>query len=89
MVSIRFGLQCFFKISAKYDIINDPEFKLSNEMFKVFLTYIKCSGKGSVMNEIINEEDILKLFSSHILDKNTAQGLQYKVFFDVMFYIYR
>ena len=29
-MSIRFGLQRFFQSSAKYDIINDPEFKLSN-----------------------------------------------------------
>ena len=29
-MSIRFGLQGFFESSAKYDIINDPEFKLSN-----------------------------------------------------------
>ena len=30
IMSIRFGLQRFFQSSAKYDIINDPEFKLSN-----------------------------------------------------------
>ena len=44
MVSIRFGLQRFFQSSAKYDIINDPEFKLSNEMLKAVLTNIKRSG---------------------------------------------
>ena len=67
-------------------IFNDPEFKLSNEMFKAVLKNIKRSGKGSLVHkEIINEEDISKLYSSHILDKNTAQGLQYKVFLNVMF----
>ena len=87
MVSIGFGLHRFFQSCAKYDIINDPEFKLSNDMFKSVLTNIKRSGKVSVVHkEIINEEDISKLCSSHILDRNTAQGLQYKVFLDVMFY---
>ena len=38
---------------------------------------------------IINEEDISKLYSSHILDKNTAQGLRNKFFPDVMFYTCR
>ena len=55
-------------------------------MFKAVLTNIKRSGKRSVEHkEIINEEDTSNLYSSHILNKNTAQGLQYKVFLDVMF----
>ena len=69
MVSIRFELPCFFQSSAKYDIINDPEFKLLNEMFKAVLTNIKRPGKRSVVHkEIINEVEISKLYSSHILD---------------------
>ena len=41
MVNIRFGLQRFLQSSATYGIINEPEFKLSSEMFKAVLTNIK------------------------------------------------
>ena len=84
IVNIGFGLQRFFWSPAKYDI-NDPEFKLSNK-----LCWQIRSGKGSVVHkEIINEEDISKLYCSHIQDTNTAQGLQYKVILDAMFYTCR
>lgn len=89
MISIRFGLQRFFQ-KIKYDIINDPDFRLSNEMFKVVLTTIKRTGKGTTQHkDLINDADMANLYSSGILNKNNPHGLQYKVFLDVMFYTCR
>lgn len=89
MISIRFGLQRFFQ-KIKYDIINDPDFRLSNEMFKAVLTNIKRTGKSTTQHEdVISDADKATLYSSGILNRNNTQGLQYKVFLDVMFYTCR
>ncbi|XP_061191067.1 uncharacterized protein LOC133198896 [Saccostrea echinata] len=89
MISIRFGLQRFFQ-KINYDIINDPDFRLSNEMFKAVLTNIKRTGKGTTQHkEIISDADMATLYSSGVLNGNSPQGLQYKVFLDVMFYTCR
>ena len=90
MVSIRFGLQRHFLSLRKLDIVNDPAFQLSNEMFKAVLTQIKRSGKGSTQHkEVISDADIDKLYSSATLDTKHPQGLQYKVFLAIMFYTCR
>lgn len=89
MISIRFGLQRFLQ-KIKYDIINDPDFRLSNEMFKAVLTNIKRTGKGTTQHkDVISGADMATLYSSGILNRNNPQGLQYKVFLDVMFYTCR
>jgi hypothetical protein len=89
MISIRFGLQRFFQ-KIKYDIINEPDFRLSNEMFKAVLTNIKRTGKGTTQHkEVISDADMATLYSSGVLNSNSPQGLQYKVFLDVMFYTCR
>jgi hypothetical protein len=45
--------------------------------------------KGYGSAAIITEADMKKLYTSKTLDINTAQGLQYKVFIDIMFYTCR
>ena len=76
MISIRFGLQRVFQ-KRKFDIINDPDFRLPNEMFKAVLTCIKRSGKGSTQHkEVISDADMTTLYKSDVLDKNSASCVQ-------------
>ena len=90
LISIRFGMQRHFQSLRKFDIIIDVAFKLSNEMFKSVMTLLKRLGKANVQHkDVITEVDMKKLYTSKILDINTAQGLHYKVFIDIMFYTCR
>jgi hypothetical protein len=90
LISIRFGMQRHFQSLRKFDIINDVAFKLSNEMFKSVMTLLKQSGKANVQHkDVITEADMEKLYTSKTLDIATAQGLQYIVFIDIMFYTCR
>ena len=74
----------------KFDIINNVAFKLSNEMFKSVMTLLKQSGKANFQQkDVITEADMEKLYTSKTLDITTAQGLQYIVFIDIMFYTCR
>lgn len=58
MISIRFGLQRFFQ-NIKNDIINDADFRLSNEMFKTVLINIKRTGKGTTQHkDVISDADM-------------------------------
>ena len=60
-------------------------------MFKSVMTLLKRQGKANVQHkDVITEADMKKkLYTSKILYINTAQGLQYKVFIDIMFYTCR
>ena len=54
------------------------------------MTLLKRLGKANVQHkDVITEADMKKLYTSKTLDINTAQGLQYKVFIDIMFYTCR
>ena len=54
------------------------------------MTLLKQSGKANVQHkDVITEADMEKLYTSKTLDIATAQGLQYIVFIDIMFYTCR
>lgn len=90
LVSIRFGLQRHFQSIRNFDIINDSQFKHAGEMFKSVLTLLKQTGKSNVQHkDIICESDLKKLSVSEALSVNTPEGLQFKVFIDIMFYTCR
>ena len=83
-------MQKHFQSLRKFDIINDVAFKLSNEMLKSVMTLLKRSGKANVQHkDVITEADMTKLYTSKTLDIATAQGLQYNVLIDIMFYTCR
>ena len=85
MQSIRFGLQRHFQKSLKVDIINDPSFVLSKKSFKALIKKLKSSGKANVKHHPpISKDDMLLIQNS--LDTNTPDGLQKKVFIDVMIF---
>lgn len=59
-------------------------------MFKSVLTLLKQTGKSNVQHkDIISEADLQKLSSSDTLSVHSPQGLQFKVFLDIMFYTCR
>ena len=90
LISIRFGMQRHFQLLRKFDIIIDVAFKLSNEMFKSVMTLLRRLGKANVQHkDVITEADMKEIYTSKTLSINTAQGLQYKVFIDIMFYTCR
>ena len=86
MQSIKFGLQRKFLNSPKaVDIVHHPEYKNSGRVFKAVSSTLKKEGKGAVKpKEAISEQDMAKI--QHSLDLSTPQGLQDKVFFDIMLY---
>ena len=50
-VALRYGLQKHFIKNREYDIINDPKFRASNEMFSAVLVKLKKAGKGNVQHK--------------------------------------
>ncbi|XP_030837953.1 uncharacterized protein LOC764748 isoform X2 [Strongylocentrotus purpuratus] len=82
MQSIRYGLQRFFLISKNVDIGKHEDFTNSKSVFKQFFL---LKGQGVVNHKpAISQEDMDKIQGS--LDLDDPQGLQDKVFIDVMLY---
>jgi hypothetical protein len=90
MISLPFGIQRHFLAKRKFDIVNDADFRLPNEMKKAVMTQIKRSGKGTVQHkEVISDADIDKLYSSDAVSVDNPLGLQPNVFLDVKLYTCR
>ena len=85
---IRYGLQKRF-LKNGFDIINDKQFfTASNTMFTAVLTNLKREGKDIVQHKKpITIEDFKKLYSSYALDTSHPEGLQNKVFVDIMVHL--
>ncbi|CAB4037784.1 uncharacterized protein LOC110973579 [Paramuricea clavata] len=65
--------------------IRKQQFVQSNRVFKAMLVKLKKEGKGVVKHkDPISKEDMTKILS--FLDLNSPQGLQDKVFIDIMMY---
>ena len=85
MLSIRFGLQRHFLNFKNVDILNHSDFANSSRVFKCFSATLKQKGKGVVKHkEAITPEDMMTIQDS--FDLNDPQGLQDKVFIDVMLF---
>lgn len=84
--SIRFALNRHLQTTRNFDIINDPEFRISAEVFRAQTVELVRIGKGNVDHFTdISVDDLKKLYFSDILDSNTPEGLLRKVFFDLMY----
>ena len=82
---VRYGIQRHFLDNRNIDICSKSLFPESNRMFKAVLVKLKRDGLGSTKHkESINSADMEKIFSSPELDCNTPNGLQNKVFIDLM-----
>jgi hypothetical protein len=86
MHAIRYGLHRHF-LKKDVDITKVENFKESSRVYKSMMVKLKQAGKGCVQHKSpISEEDMAKIFASHLLDIATPEGLQNKVFFDVILY---
>ena len=72
IVSIRYVIQKhFYKVRNGIDIVNDPKFVKSNEMFKGVLVKLKKDGVGEHKQKpIIPSEDIERLYAT-VFDTDT------------------
>jgi site-specific recombinase XerD len=85
MHALRYGIHKHFQSIKGIDITNSDQFVQSNKVFKAMLVKLKKEGKGVVKHkDPISKLDMTKILSC--LDLNTPQGLQDKVFIDIMLY---
>ena len=85
--TIRYGIQRHFAKLKGIDIVSDPEFAASTEMFRSVIVKLKQEGKGAVKHkEVITPEDMEKLYKYFDAHLNSPKVLQSKVFVDVMLY---
>ncbi|KAJ8044890.1 hypothetical protein HOLleu_07776 [Holothuria leucospilota] len=85
MHAIRYGLLRHFQATLEMDILITDLFKESNKTYKAMLVKLKQSEKGAVKHKnAVSKEDMGKILNS--LDITTPEGLQNKVFIDIMMY---
>ena len=92
LVSIRAGINRHLKdnYDGQIDIIKDSEFSEANQSFRAALVQLKKVGKGDVKHHAsVDENDIKKLYNSGVFNQNNPQGLQSKVWFEIMVYVCR
>jgi len=88
--SMRYGLQQHFKKTSNFDIISDPQFRSSSEMFAHVLAEAKKADVGFVTVRVpLTPDDFRKLYWSDVLNTSNPTGLQNKVFVDVMVHLCR
>ncbi|XP_067041361.1 uncharacterized protein [Acropora muricata] len=86
--SIRFGIHRYLQSQQRnIDIRNDPEFTESNKIFKAQVIKLNKQGKGEVNRSDIGPDDLKKLYLSDVVSPFSADGLQRKVFFDLLMYL--
>ena len=85
--AIRYGLQKYFLVN-KADIINDPRFLSSRNMFFAVCVNFKRKRKGTVQHKVPSTtKDFKKLYSSHLLHTSSPYGLQNKVFVEIIVHL--
>ncbi|KAJ8017544.1 hypothetical protein HOLleu_44969 [Holothuria leucospilota] len=85
MHAICYGLSHHFQATLDVDILRSDLFKESNNTYKAMLVKPKQSGKRAVKHKnAVSKEDMGKILDS--LDITIPEGLQNKVFLDIMMY---
>ena len=88
--STRFGLQRHFMLKREFNIISDPLFKQSNQVFEAVVVELKRQGFAKVEHhEPILTEDLAKIYSSYDPSSPDPKSLQYFVWFSIMFHLIR
>ena len=92
-ISIRYGINRYLRAPPFYikcDITKDRDYMKSNQVFNGMLRKIKLNGKDITTHKAaISDEDWQKLSESDVLTTSTPQGLQKKVFMDIMLHFGR
>lgn len=91
MISIRAGLNRYLKSKGKsIDITKEPVFSQANRSFQAALANLKRLGYGDTTHyPEIDANDLRKLQESGVLNDESPQALQYKVWFEMMLFICR
>ncbi|XP_062574912.1 uncharacterized protein LOC134236784 [Saccostrea cucullata] len=90
--NIRYGIKRYMKDKRGCDILSDPEFCGSNEVFKAEATDLKSRGLENIEHHPpISENDLRQLYSgsTHVFDTTTPYGLQKKVWFEITLFLCR
>lgn len=88
--SLRFGIQRHMKKIRDINIIDDPEFQSSNEIFKAQCVQLKKAGLAKIDHkQEITKSDLNLLYSSGVFSTAKPSTLQRKVFFEVILYLCR
>lgn len=90
-------------VSRPIDIINDSEFKSSNDVLQGFIkrrryensveknsvssNHLKPSGEMETTSQIITTQDLLKIHTSPLLMTDNPEGLLHKVWFDTCLFL--
>ena len=90
LISIRYGIARHVKLTRGMDILLDPKFSTSNEIFNARMAELKRAGFGKVEHfPPISDSDLLKLYSGFCDITENPLHLVEKVQFDLMFYLCR
>ena len=77
-------------LKREFNIIFDPLFKQSNQVFEAILVELKRQGFAKVEHhEPILTEDLAKIYSSYDPSSPDPKSLQYFVWFSIMFHLIR
>lgn len=80
MSSLRFGLRIHFMLKRGMDIIADPAFKKSNQVFEAVVVDLKRKGVAKVdHHKQILKEDLAKIYSSYNPSNPNPKALQHFV----------
>jgi hypothetical protein len=80
-ISIRNAIVRILKDKHQLDIINDPHFLRSNELFIAMKSHLKKNGKGTVVHyPIITTTDLQKIAD---MEPTAPRHLQYKTWFTI------
>lgn len=85
--AIKFGLNRGFKVKREEFNFNDVEFVPAVKAFKQALNELRIYGKTVDPIERLSIYDLEKLYSGNGLDINRPTTLQWKVFFDILFFL--
>ena len=85
MQALRYGLQKHFLNLRDVNIEKDKEFSKSGKIFKTVINQLKQKGKANVKHHKPVSENDMKLIQNSF-DLDDPQGLQRKVFIDIIVY---
>jgi hypothetical protein len=91
-ISLRYGLAKHIRKEMGVDIIDDPAFSSSRDVYLAMCTKIKKSGLGGTEHyPPISEEDLKMMYNGehHAFNTETPVGLQQKVWFELVYYLCR
>ncbi|XP_072018376.1 uncharacterized protein [Amphiura filiformis] len=88
LTNIRAGLNRHLKNTGlEINIITEPIFALANLVFSANQEKLKKEGYGGTKHyAAIDASDVVKLYASGVFNEDTPEGLQNKVWFELMLY---